>query len=518
MSEQTKNLLGGNYNPDVLECLANLSNDEVFTPPKVVNQMLDMLPPETWSNPNLKFLDPACKTGVFLREIAKRLIVGLEEQIPDLQQRLDHIFHNQLYGIAITELTALASRRSLYCSKYANGKYSVSKFDNPDGNIRFVPINHTWENGKCKYCGASASQYQRADDLETHAYEFIHTNNPEEIFGMKFDVVIGNPPYHLSTTANSDGRIAAVQAQPIFQKFVVTAKKLRPSYLSMIIPARWYNGGIGLEEFREQMFNDGHLAELFDYQNSADCFSGVGIAGGICYFLWKNDYQNNNIKVINLVKGEIESSSDRNANEFGNVFIRNNLAVNIVRKVRNNSSEYLDSRVLPLNPFGFNADARGGEKSDLNKIALINSKGIGWVSEHEVKKNKQLINKYKVIIGKVVPSNGEVGIDPSKGYKAITNPKILKPSEIHTFSYMLLGSFQSEEEANNYKEYISTKFARYMLRLTYSSMNISKSNFMLVPNLNYDIKWTDELLYQKYDLSKDEIDCIENTMRPMEDK
>lgn len=312
------------HTPDVLSCLANLSNDEVFTPPEVVNQMLDLLPQELFQDPNTTFLDPACKTGVFLREIAKRLLVGLEDKIPDLQERIDHIFHKQLYGIAITELTSLLSRRSLYCSKYPNGPYSITKFDNPEGNIRYKRINHTWgKNQKCVFCGASKEQWDRGQNLETYAYEFIHFLNPEEIFNMKFDVIISNPPYQLNDGGNG------TSAKPIYQLFVESAKKLNPRYLSMIIPSRWFAGGKGLDDFRNEMLSDRSIKKLVDYENFKDVFPGVDLAGGACYFLRDNSY-NGNCEVVNFTP-EMIITKTRQLDHY-DTFIRSNIAVSFRRE------------------------------------------------------------------------------------------------------------------------------------------------------------------------------------------
>ena len=323
------------YNPDVLSCIANLSNDEVFTPPELANQMLDLLPQELWSDPNATFLDPACKSGVFLREIAKRLIKGLETEYPDLQERLDHIYKHQVYGIAITELTSLLSRRSLYCSKYPNSKYSVVRFDNPEGNIRFRRCEHTWQNGRCRYCGASAAELDRGDEYETYAYEFIHIDKPEDLLHMRFDVIVGNPPYQLDTAG------AGRQARPIYNLFVEQAMKLKPRYLSMIIPSRWFAGGMGLDTFREEMTTDGHIRRIVDYANAKDCFPQNSISGGVCYFLWDRDHAGS-CEFTNISEGQ-SNTIVRDLDEWP-VLVRYNDAVDVIRKVQSLGEPTLGKR------------------------------------------------------------------------------------------------------------------------------------------------------------------------------
>lgn len=494
-----------NYNPDVLTCLANLSNDEVFTPPVVVNRMLDLLPAELWRNPDARFLDPVSKTGVFLREIAKRLMEGLSERIPDRQQRADHIFTRQLFGIAITELTALLSRRSVYCSKQANGPYSVcTAFHDADGNIRFRSTEHTWQNGRCRYCGASREVYDRDDTLESHAYEFIHTENPETIFpDMKFDVIIGNPPYQLSDGGNG------ASASPLYHRFVRQAQKLKPRYLTMIIPSRWFGGGKGLDDFRREMLNDNHIRVLVDYENASDCFPGVDIAGGVCYFLWDRD--NPGLCDVVNVRNNETMHSVRALNEF-DTFIRHDQAASIVRKVCAFGEPMMSNIVSSSKPFGLRTFVRPQESGD---ILLRWQNGEGPYRRDEITVGRELIDKWKVITSYVGYDHaGNPGKDGQR--RVFSKIDILPPGTICTETYLVVDSFDTEQEAKNLVAYMKTLFFRFLVAQCMYSHHITKEAYRLVPIQDFSQSWTDKKLYAKYGITDEEIKFIESMVRPME--
>lgn len=482
------------YNPDVLSCLANLSNDEVFTPPEIVNQMLDMLPQELFRNPDTTFLDPACKTGVFLREIAKRLIVGLEPQFPDLQERLDHIFHHQLFGIAITELTSLLSRRGLYCSKFPNTEFSVSLFDDPQGNIRFKRLSHTWQGGKCIFCGAAQSEYDRPDVLESYAYELLHpTKDGEEFFKMKFDVIIGNPPYQLSDGGNGKS------AKPIYQLFVDRAKKLNPRYLSMIIPSRWFSGGKGLDDFRKTMLSDRRMRKLVDYENFKDVFPGVDLAGGACYFLWERDYDGM-CEVVNFSRDN-PSTMMRYLDE-NETFIRQNMAVEIVKKVQAQNKRFLSGRVSARKPFGLATNYPPRDKGI--PCQFIQRIGLKYAYTTDVDDSHGYLNKWKLLVPKA-PIAGQTDFTKPVGFYYDGNTRISKPGECCTESWIVAGAFETEDEVLAYKSYLFTKVARFLLLQTVVSQDVTKKNFCFVPDLGkYADTYTDEQLCELWGITEEE--------------
>lgn len=492
------------YNPDVLNCIANLSNDEVFTPPSLANQVLDLLPQELFRSPKTRFLDPFTKSGVFLREIVKRLDKGLEDQIPDRQSRIDHIMHNQVYGIACTELTALLARRSVYCSKTANGRFAVSRFNNPEGNIRYEAIQHTWVGGKCRFCGASQSVYDRGTDAEQYAYQFIHTDNPSQLTGnMTFDVIIGNPPYQLADGGN------AASAKPLYHLFVQQAIRLSPRYLSMIIPARWYSGGKGLDEFRDLMLNDTRLSYLVDYFDSNDCFPGIDLSGGVCYFLWDQQHSGDCI-VRSIINGK-ESIIQRPLIEKGNdSFVRFNSSISILEKIKQFQESSFIQLVSSRKPFGIATNEKIDTEKGINGIKIYAYPKNGYIESSKVSANKQSVYKPKVLISYAY---GERGNFP---YLVIGKPFIGEVNSCCSETYLMIGPFDTTNECENVISYIRTKFFRFLILLRKNTQHATSKVYQFVPLQDFSHPWTDEMLYKKYNLTEDEIAFIESMIRPME--
>ncbi len=495
-------MYSNNHNPDVLSCIANLSSDEVFTSPQLVNRILDLLPAELWSNKKAKFLDPGCKSGVFLREIAKRLDKGLETQIPNRQKRMNHIFKNQLYGLAITELTALLSRRSVYCSKTANGKYSVcDSFNKADGNILFQRVEHTWENGRCVYCGASREAYDRGAELESHAYAFIHADNFEETFNMKFDVIVSNPPYQLSDAGDSTG------SSPIYNRFVEQAKKLNPRYLSMIIPSRWFAGGKGLDDFRDAMLHDQHISHLVDYPIASDVFPGVKVIGGVCFFLWERDYKGP-CQVTTHMNDKTDTMT-RQLDEF-DTFVRFNKAISILKKVASKKYPKMSDQVSRQKPFGLRTFVKPEKNGG---VTLYANKAVGKINKSGINAGTEMLNKWKVLISMAYGEGGEAREYPRL---IIGKPIIAEPPSACTETYLVVGAYESKNEAENLASYLRTRFLRLLVGLRKNTQHITKDRFAFVPLLPMTKHWTDEKLYRHFGLTQDETAFIESMIRPME--
>ena len=492
-------------NPDVLECLANLSNDEVFTPPRVANAMLDLLPQDLFRDPTTTFLDPCSKSGVFLREIAKRLIVGLEPVFPDLQERLDHIFHKQLFGFAITELTAFVARRTVYCTKFADGDYAISHFDTPEGNILLPPAKHVWVDGKCRLCGASEETLK--DRTESHAYAFIHGINPEKVFHMKFDVIIGNPPYQLQDGAGGQGS----SAKPIYNLFIEMGKRLAPRYLVFITPSRWFVGGKGLDQFRDNMLQDRHLTELRDFAVTSMCFPGVKIEGGVSYFLWERDRTApcHIITVINA--NQVEERTEFLLKPGVDVFIRYKTGASIVDKVLKTKSKSFGTLVSSRKPFGLSSTFKQFTSTPkANAVKIYANKRHGYVPRTLVADYKAQIDSYKVYI------SFAYGMGNEAPYQVLNKPFVGEPNSCCTETYLLIGPFASKAVAEHVKSYMCTRFFRFLVMMKKATQNGTSKVYELVPMQDFSKAWTDAELYAKYGLTDEEVAFIESMVKPME--
>lgn len=503
--------MNSNYNPDVLSCIANLSSDEVFTPPHLANQLLDLLPKDIWADKDARFLDPACKTGVFLREIARRLDSGLINTIPDKQKRINHIFKNQLFGLSITELTSMISRRTLYCSKTANGKYSVcDEFTDTQGNIRFKRIQHKWINDHCLFCGVSKQEYDRGPELETYAYQLIHTKRPEAIYKMKFDVIIGNPPYQLSDGGDeNEGARNRGGAIPVYDKFVQQAMKLNPRYLCMIIPSRWFSGGRGLDDFRHSMLNDTRLRKLVDYPVSSECFPGVEIKGGVCYFLWDRD--NHGKCEVKTLRNQTTSTMIRPLLEKGSdIFVRYNEAIPILRKVLLKNEKSFCENVSHQKPFGLRTFFKGASKHFKDSVTLFGNNSVEYVDRAIIKQNEGWIDKHKIFISMAY------GAGEDFPHQIINKPFYGAPNTCCTETYLVIGPYDSKVIALNAISYICTRFFRFLVLLRKNTQHAAKGVYSFVPVQNFNENWTDKKLYDKYGLTKSEIVFVESMIRPVE--
>jgi hypothetical protein len=514
MNKQVSFTLRGR-NPDVLTCIANLSNDEVFTPPELANKMLDMLTrawatdhggASLWSDKTVRFLDPFTKSGVFLREITSRLTEGLALQMPDLQERVNHILTRQVFGISITRMTSLLARRSVYCSKYANGAHSiVNGFDRDAGNIWFERTEHTWANGKCTFCGASQAAMDRGQALETHAYAFIHTDNIKtrmtELFGetMQFDVIIGNPPFQLN-----DGGYGS-SAAPIYQLFVEKAFDLDPRYAVFVTPSRWMAGGKGLDGYRTKMLTDKRMRNIVDFPKLYEGFPGVKIRGGISYFMWDRQH-NGPCTVQTLWDGQPLGTAVARHLDAYDVLVRRNEAVPILDKVRAKSESSFAGRISSGKPFGFRTFFHGKPDSKKLKdpVKLYGSRKVSWIERSEITVNPQWIEEWKVLMTAVQGTSAAVET------KFLSKPIIAEPGTACTETYLVAGHFENEDTAINCAKYLRTRFVRFLVSLRKATQHATRDVYSFVPDIPLDQEWTDAKLYERYGLKQDEIAFIES--------
>ncbi len=503
-------LVRSQHVPDILDVIAALSSDAVPTPPVLARALLDLLPEDVWSNPDYKWLDPATKSGSILREVARRLMDGLAHWQPNPDKRAEHILRNMLFGCGVTQVHAEMTRRSVYVSRDATGPHAIVRFDDEEGNLPFLAAEHKFQTrkgkptGSCIICGAPFG-LERGDNRENYAYAFIHGAYPtEEMKSMQFDVIVGNPPYQVGTEGFGS------TASSIYQLFVERAVALDPKYLAMIIPSRWFTGGKGLDDFRSRMIHDRHLARLVDNPKLFDCFPGVEIKGGVCYFLRDRDHQGD-CEFSTRIDGQIVSTMARDLRKGDGVLMRDNRAMSIVDKVTQQSTMRVEEICTVTKPFGLTmrSNYRGSVPEPFEgAVPLIYVSHVGYSRPDQIQRNHEWIDRWKVLL----PMAGD-GHGREVSY-VLGEPIALAPGSACTQTYFIAGMFDTREETENYANFLTTKFVRFLVLQRKSTQHVTSDRFRFVPLLDMTRPWTDEDLYNHFGLSDDEREYIEASIHP----
>lgn len=474
-------------------CFLNeqFDSQEVLEEPRLVDQ--GQVTEDIFLNSEARILEMNSKSGLYPLYMAYSLyamkLPGPEDKLPleQTQALWQETVEQQIFVLCKTRMAESITRRTLV------------GYQDWTVNTTYIPhLLERMENDPQRL----AKKLQRTDTWGKEGQP------------MKFDAIVGNPPYQ-----EMDGGGKGYSAKPVYNYFVGEAKAIEPHYISMITPSRWFSGGKGLDDFRAEMLQDKHLRKIVDYADNEALFSNVSIVGGVNYFLWDSSY--NGDCEVTSIRGENAVTLNRDLSEY-DIFIRNNNALQLIRRMEASSDRKMDDVVYPRNVFGISSDLRGQDnKDEKHQIALFssqksNSMAMSYISGDEVQKQHELIGKYKVIMGKVVPRGGEVGVDPSVGYRVTSTLQVLSPGSVFTDSYLLLAAFDSKAEAIHFAEYMCLKFPRFLLHETYSSMNISKQNFRFVPFLDCSKEWTDKELFERYGCNEEEISTIESIIRPME--
>jgi len=449
---------------------------------------------KVFKDPNTRILEINSKTGLYplymaysvftekLQKYRDTHMLATDVPVPTQNEIWDDVLRNHIFVICKTEMAKSITKRTL--RGFRDSKVNARYFEDLINKITHQPelFLHKVSNGV---------NYWKINGLEDN---------------MKFNAIVGNPPYQVM----DGGKTGAL---PVYHYFVDIAKSLKPTFISMIMPSRWFAGGRGLDDFREKMLKEHRISKLVDFPKSRDVFPTVDIAGGICYFLWDREY-NGETSVVTSLGGK-KSESLRNLGEFS-IFIRDNVGISVIRKVREKKEKTLENTVLSVSPFGLRSFVRGEELKFNGSIRVKSSFGFGYINRNDVTKNADLIDKYKVMCGYLNPDRAGVN-NSVDGNNVTTKLTILQPGEVVTETYIILGVFDDFASAQNYASYIRTRFVRFLVYQTLSSMHITQVSFQFVPTQDWGKIWTDEELYQKYGISPTEVEYIESLIKPMEE-